>query len=76
LGAERGLGYASFAGWVQMKLVAARDKDRYHLIESLKQAPAEQIAEAVQALRSLHPSYLAEFNRLLRAAQDENRENW
>ena len=34
LGVDRGIGYASFAGWVIMKLVAARDKDRYHLGEA------------------------------------------
>ena len=76
LGVQSGLGYASYGGWVRMKLVAGRDKDRYHLIESLKQASAEQVAEAVHAVRSLDARYLAELNRLLKAAQDENPENW
>jgi hypothetical protein len=76
LGVESGLGYASFAGWVAMKLVAARDKDRYHLGEALKQASQEQIAEAVLAVRRIDPSYLQELQRLLRAAEEENQEYW
>jgi hypothetical protein len=75
LGVARGLDYASFGGWVRMKLVAGRDKDRYHLVESLKVATAEQIAKAVQSVRPLDARYLTELNRLLRAAQDENQEN-
>ena len=59
-----------------MKLVAGRDKDRYHLIESLKRAPQADIAEVVQRLRPLDPSYLREFQRLLRLAEEENQEDW
>jgi hypothetical protein len=76
LGVERGLGYASFAGWVALKLVANRDKDRYHLIEALKQASETDIASVVLRLRSLDPSYLKEFQRLVESAEAENQENW
>jgi hypothetical protein len=76
LGVERGLGYASFAGWVVLKLVADRDKDRYHLTEALKHASLEDVASVVQRLRPLHPSYLKEFERLVRAAEDENQNRW
>jgi hypothetical protein len=76
LGVERGLGYATFDAWVAMKLVANRDKDRYHLVEALKKATSTQIAEVVIRLRPLDPSYLREFNRLLRAAEDENQDSW
>ena len=76
LGVERGLGYASFAGWVALKLVANRDKDRYHMIEALKQASEKDIASVVVRLRSLDPSYLKEFQRLVEAAEAENQENW
>lgn len=75
LGVTAGLGYASFAGWAAMKLVANRDKDRYHLIEALKHASQSQVAEVVQRLRTLSPVYLAEFQRLLQAAEDENASN-
>jgi hypothetical protein len=76
LGVERGLGYASFAGWTVLKLVANREKDRYHLVEALKQASEAEIASVVQRLRPLNPIYLKEFERLLRAAEDEKQDNW
>jgi hypothetical protein len=76
LGVERGLGYAAFDAWVAMKLVANRDKDRYHLVEALKKATPAQIANVVVRLRPLDPSYLQEFNRLLRAAEDEKQDSW
>jgi hypothetical protein len=76
LGVERGLGYASFPGWTMLKLVANRDKDRYHLVEALKHASQADIASVVQRLRPLDPSYLKEFERLLRAAEDEKQNNW
>jgi hypothetical protein len=71
LGVERGLGYASLAGWVVLKLVAARDKDRYHLVEVMKVATPEEIANCVVAVRKLPSRYMAEFDRLVRAAEDE-----
>lgn len=76
LGVDRGVGYANFASWVMLKLVANREKDRYHLIESLQHADQVQISQAVEKLRPLHPSYLRELERLLRAAEDERQENW
>ena len=76
LGVEQGLGYASFAGWAAMKLVANRDKDRYHLVEALKKATPQQIGEAVIRVRKMHASYLKELERLLRAAEEEAHENW
>ena len=72
LGVEHGLGYSSFGGWVAMKLVANRRKDQYHLVEVLKLATEQQIAEAVQQLRPMHPSYLKAFDDLLREAAEEN----
>jgi hypothetical protein len=76
LGVEHGLDYARFDGWVTMKLVSNRDKDRYHLVEALKRASPAQVAEVVVRLRQLDPSYLREFERLLRAAEDENQDSW
>jgi hypothetical protein len=54
-----------------MKLVAAREKDRYHLVEALKHMNEAGISEVVRLLRPLHPSYLKEFERLVRAAEEE-----
>jgi hypothetical protein len=76
LGVASGLGYASFAGWALLKLVANRDKDRYHLIEALKHVSEAQVAEVVVKLRPLDASYLREFQRLFQAAQDESQEDW
>lgn len=73
---ERGIGYAAFAPWVEMKLVAGRDKDRYHLIEVLKNRSEADLATIDVRLRRLDPRYLGEFERLVRAAEEErNQEN-
>ncbi len=71
LGVVAGLDYASFASWVALKLVANRDKDRYHVVEALKLATPDQIAACVVQLRTMPPRYLIEFERLVRDAEDE-----
>ena len=76
LGVSAGLGYASLAGWATLKLIAGRDKDRYHLTEALLRASEQQIAEIVVALRPLDPSYLKELHRLLTNAERERQDNW
>jgi hypothetical protein len=76
LGVVSGLGYATFARWAVLKLVANRDKDRYHLVEACKHASEAQIAETVTILRAMNRVYLTEFERIVRAAEDENREDW
>jgi hypothetical protein len=59
-----------------MKLVANRDKDRYHLTEALRHASQQQISDSVVMLRDVDPVYMAEFNRLIRAAEDQDQSNW
>jgi hypothetical protein len=76
LGVESGVGYAAFAPWVMMKLVAARDKDRYHLIEAIKQANEAKMSLVVLWLQSHGPQYLPEWSRLVTAAQDEDQSSW
>jgi hypothetical protein len=71
LGVAQGLDYSSFDGWAAIKLVANRDKDRYHLVEALKHATPEQVAACVVRLRSLPQRYLIEFERLVKAAEAE-----
>ena len=71
-----GLDFAAFAPWVALKLVANRDKDRYHLVESLKYATLDQVAAVVVRLRPLDPSYLVEFERLVKAAESEQHDSW
>ena len=70
LGVERGLGYAAFAPWAAIKLIAGRVKDHYHLVEALKHASEAQVAAVVELLRPLHASYLSELGRLLKAAEE------
>ncbi len=77
LGVSSGLGYAAFAPWVVMKLVTGRDRDRYQLIEALKDRTERERSEVVRRLRPLDPSYLREFERLLRAAEaEQDQANW
>jgi hypothetical protein len=71
LGVKSGLDFASFGAWVSMKLVANRDKDRYHITEALKHADESRIAAAIVELRKLPRRYLTEFVRLVRNAEDE-----
>jgi hypothetical protein len=48
-----------------------------HIVKTLKHASRVQVADEMKRLRSLHPSYAKEFERLLRAAQDERGQaNW
>src|SRR4029453_11115832 len=71
------LGYAAFAPWFVTKLAVGRDKDRYPLVEVLKRATPLQVSDMVTRVRQLHPSYLAEFERLVRAAEEEKgQESW
>ena len=76
LGVTSGLDFAEFAPWVALKLVANRDKDRYHITESLKHATPGQVAAVVVRLRTIDPSYLREFERLLKAAESERHDSW
>ena len=59
-----------------MKLVAARDKDRYHVSEALKQATQEDVTQAVEKLRELPSHYLEEFRRLIQAVEEEDQSDW
>jgi hypothetical protein len=76
LGVPAGLDFATFPAWVALKLVANRDKDRYHVMEALKRATPDQVASVVVRLRPFHPSYLSEFERMVRAAESEQHDSW
>ena len=76
LGVVSGLGYADLPGWVLMKLVANRDKDRYHLGEAIKHFDESAVASVVQKLRNQPARYLSEFQRLLQNSLDEDSTNW
>lgn len=76
LGVPTGLDFASFAAWVVLKLVANRDKDRYHMVEALKRATPEEVAAVVVRLKTLDATYLREFERLVDAAEQERQDEW
>ncbi|EMI24776.1 hypothetical protein [Rhodopirellula europaea] len=76
LGVLQGIGYANLTGWVLMKLVANRDKDRYHLGEAVKRMDEAKVATVVQHLRKYPLRYLQEFHRILQASQDQDSTNW
>jgi len=76
LGVASGVGYAEFAPWVLMKLVAGRDKDRYHLIEAFKKINEPTIASVVTYIRAEASQYLGPFQALLQTAQDEDKTTW
>ena len=71
LGVSQGLGYASLAGWVELKLSSARQKDRAHVVEVMKQTPPAEIEEARLHLAQVHQDYLTLFDQLYQQAQEE-----
>lgn len=71
LGVPQGLGYASLAGWLELKLSSGRQKDRAHVVEVLKVSTADVIAQARDAINEVHKQYLELFDLLLQQAQEE-----
>lgn len=71
LGVQQGLDYASFPGWIELKLSSGRQKDRAHVVEVLKKNDQQSIDAARQHLAAVDPSYLELFDQLLEEAQEE-----
>ena len=71
LGVAIGLDYASLPGWMELKISSGRQKDRGHLVEVMKQTDAPALLSARQHLAHIHATYLAAFDQLLEAAQEE-----
>lgn len=71
LGVSEGLGYASLAGWLELKLSAGRQKDRAHVVEILKTTPPDAIDAARARIASVHHEYATLFDQLYREALDE-----
>lgn len=71
LGAHAGsLRYIHLPGLVELKLGAGRGRDEADVIELLRAAP-EQTAAIRQHLSGVHPNYVAEFDRLLERAREQ-----
>ena len=71
LGVSKGMEYASFPGWIELKISAGRRKDLTHVVEALKRASDEMVEQARTHLRTVDPSYSAQFEELAREAVEE-----
>jgi len=71
LGVNEGLEYASLAGWLELKLSSARQKDRAHIVEVLKKTPEAQIDTARERIAQVNDGYAALFDDLLAEARKE-----
>jgi uncharacterized protein YbjQ (UPF0145 family) len=71
LGVPSGLAYASLAGWMELKLSSARQKDRAHLVEALKKASPDDAAEVRNHIAGVDQAYLALFDQLRDEARKE-----
>ena len=71
LGVSQGLGYASLAGWVELKLSSARQKDRAHIVEVMKKTPRAEIQVVRLHINQVHQDYLILFDQLDLEAQEE-----
>ena len=74
LGVERGLGYASLPGWIELKISAGRQKDRAHVVEVLKKTAGAEVDAVRIALKIVDAGYAATFEQLLAEAIDERRQ--
>jgi len=71
LGVNEGLEYASLAGWLELKLSSARQKDRAHIVEVIKKTSTDDIVDARLQIAQVDEGYLALFDQLHREAIDE-----
>jgi hypothetical protein len=63
--------YASFPGWIELKISSGRRKDLTHVVETLKRSPDDMIEQVRAHLRTVDPSYLEQFEELSREAMEE-----
>jgi len=73
LEAPRGFGYAGFSGWVMLKLMSFREKDKLHLTEVLKKAGPEKLVQVKEYLGTTPyaDSLLARLSEILKRVEDE-----
>jgi hypothetical protein len=71
LGVSAGMEYASFPGWIELKISSGRRKDLTHVVESLKRASDDMIEQARDRLRTVDATYFERFEQMLREAMDE-----
>jgi hypothetical protein len=64
------LPYISLAGLVELKLAAGRARDEADVIELMRARP-DQVEALRDHLASVHPDYVAAFDRLVERARDQ-----
>lgn len=69
-GADDRLRYVTLAGLVELKLAAGQARDEADIVELIR-ANAPQIDAIQQHLASVHPDYVAAFDRLLVRAREQ-----
>lgn len=74
LGVERGLEYASLAGWIELKLSSGRQKDRAHVVEVMKKSAEENLGRARDHISAVDAGYLQLFDQLLEEAREERQQ--
>jgi hypothetical protein len=71
LGVPKGFGYASYPGWMELKLSSGRLKDMGHVAETLKHASPEMVEATREHLRKVDPTYLALFEDVWKRVIEE-----
>ena len=71
LGVSKGMEYASFPGWIELKISSGRRKGLTHVVETLKRASDEMVEQARAHLGTVDSSYLERFEELSREALEE-----
>ncbi|HEX3316341.1 MAG TPA: hypothetical protein VHR72_15690, partial [Gemmataceae bacterium] len=71
LGVLAGMEYASFPGWIELKISSGRRKDLTHVVEALKRASDEMVDQTRTHMRAVDPSYFEQFEGLAREAMEE-----
>jgi hypothetical protein len=72
LGVAEGLDYANLAGWLELKLSSARQKDRAHIVEVMKKIDTSTLKAARKRLAKVHRAYVELFDELWAEARAEN----
>lgn len=71
MGVEKSLGIACLPVLMELKISSGRAKDFGHLAELLKRVPYEKISDCQYYIRSVHPDYARELDRLIQQAEEE-----
>jgi hypothetical protein len=71
LGVREGAGYAAIAGWIETKLGSYRVQDQADVVQVIKVTTASTLRRIRKHLGKAHAIYLARFDELVEAAQQE-----